>query len=174
MSAICRVIVGVSGSPRNLPALRRATALARDQGVTLVLIMAWVPPGGDLADRSYPCSYLRQVWMQDAAKRLHDGVTAAIGGIPADLVTKGLVVRGEAGRVLVHEANRAGDLLVIGTGRRGRLGRLMGGDVSRYCLAHAGCPVLAVPPATLELRAGHGLHGWAGRRRGLRELTVGR
>jgi Universal stress protein family len=76
--------------------------------------------------------------------------------------------------VLVETASRPGDLLVIGTGRHGSVGRLAGGKVSRYCLARAGCPVLAVPPAELELQAGHGLHRWAFRHRGLRltELTA--
>jgi Universal stress protein family len=41
------------------------------------------------------------------------------------------------------------DLLVIGAGRRGLLSRLWHGRVSRYCLAHSRCPVLAVPaPST--------------------------
>jgi hypothetical protein len=36
-----------------------------------------------------------------------------------------------------------------------------------YCLAHARCPVLAIPASALEQAAGHGLHGWAFRHRGL-------
>jgi hypothetical protein len=35
--------------------------------------------------------------------------------------------------------------------------------VSRYCVAHAGCPVLAVPPAALA----HTGHGWPFRRRAM-------
>ena len=31
--------------------------------------------------------------------------------------------------------------------------------VGRYCLAHAACPVVAVPPADLDQAAGHGLRG---------------
>ena len=38
--------------------------------------------------------------------------------------------------------------------------------MSRYCVSHALCPVLAIPPATLA-KEGRGLHGWALRRRGL-------
>ena len=176
MPGICRVIAGVSGSPRNLPALRYAASLARGQGATLVLALAWVPPGGDIADRRHPSGYLRRVWMEDAAQRLYDAVTAAFGGLPADPVTEPLVIRGEAGQVLVREASRAGDLLVIGTGRHGSVSRLVGGHVSRYCLARACCPVLAVPPATLELEARHGLHRWAFRHHGLSltELTADR
>ena len=47
-----------------------------------------------------------------------------------------------------------GDVLVLGAGRRARLTRVAYCGVSRYCLAHAQCPVLAVPPPALasELR----------------------
>ena len=39
--------------------------------------------------------------------------------------------------------------------------------VSRYCLAHAQCPVVAVPPGLLAQQAGRGLHGWPFRRRAM-------
>jgi hypothetical protein len=51
--------------------------------------------------------------------------------------------------VLVDVANQPGDLLVIGTGRRHPLSRALRKSVGRYCLAHATCPVLAVPPSAL-------------------------
>jgi nucleotide-binding universal stress UspA family protein len=170
MSDICRVITGVSGSPRNLPALRYAAALARGQDATLIPVLAWIPPGGDLAERRHPSGYLRRVWAQDARERLHDALTVAFGGPPAGVATEPLVIRGAPGRVLVGTAGRPGDVLVIGTGRHGTLGRLAGGSVSRYCVARASCPVLAVPPAMLELAAGHGLRRWAFRHR---ELSTG-
>ena len=174
MSAIWRVVAGVSGSPRSLPALRYAAALARGHGAALVPLHTWVPPGGELADRQFSVRYLREVWERDAWERLWDAVNTALGGVPCDVPTEPVVVCGEAGWVLVHAASRAGDLLVIGTGRRGTAGRLVGGKVSRYCLAHACCPVVTVPPSPLELQAGRGLRGWAFRHRGLspRELTA--
>ena len=49
-----RIIVGVSGSPGSLQALRHAAGLARMHEAALVPVLAWVPPGGDLADRSHP------------------------------------------------------------------------------------------------------------------------
>jgi hypothetical protein len=61
------------------------------------------------------------------------------------------------------------DLLVVGSGRRGLRSRLVSGRVTRYCLRHAGCPVLAVPPAALGSTTG--LRGWAFRHR---ELTLDR
>jgi nucleotide-binding universal stress UspA family protein len=176
MSTFCRVITGVSGSPRNLQALRYAAALARGQGAALIPVLAWVPPGGDVADRRHPSGYLRRVWADDAWKRLADALDAAFGGLLDAVPTEPRVVRGEAGRVLVREASHPGDLLVIGTGRHGTVRRMSGGKVGRYCLARACCPVLAIPPTALELEAGHALHRWAFRHSGLTltELTAGR
>jgi len=176
MSAICRIITGVSGSPRNLPAVRYAAALARDHAATLILLLAWVPPGAGSLDRRFPSPYLRREWEQAAWQRLHDAINMALGGVPADVSAELAVVRGEAGPVLVRAAGAAGDLLVVGTGRCGTAGRLTGGWISRYCLARAGCPVLAVPPAPLELEAAYGLHRRAFRRRrlDLSELAAGR
>ncbi len=42
------------------------------------------------------------------------------------------------------------DVLVVGAGRRRRLHRVLRPSVSRYCLAHTTCPVLAVPPSPLD------------------------
>jgi hypothetical protein len=43
------VVAGVSGSPGSVHALRYAADLARRHGTALVPVLAWVPPGGDLA-----------------------------------------------------------------------------------------------------------------------------
>jgi len=163
MPGACRIIVGVSGSPGNLPALRHAVHLARGHDATLIPVLAWLPPGGEIANRGSPSGYLRQIWRDDAWQRLWDAVNTASGGVHAEP----MVLRGEAGWVLVNVASQAGDLLVVGTGRHGGLSRLLHGGVSRYCLLHARCPVLAVPPPMLELEAGHGLRGWAFRHRAL-------
>ena len=61
MSGARRIIIGCSGSPGSLQALRLAASLAREGDATLVPVLAWLPPGGDLADRRFPSSYLRQV-----------------------------------------------------------------------------------------------------------------
>jgi len=132
MSSFCRVVTGVSGSPRNLQALRYAAVLARGQVATLIPVLAWIPPGGDLADQRRPSAYLRRMWVEDAWRRLHDALDAALGGLPNDVATEPMVVRGEVGPVLVGKSSHPGDLLVIGTGRHGAVGRLFSGKVSRY------------------------------------------
>lgn len=160
MPGIRRVIVGASGSPGSLQALRFAEKLARAHDAPLIPVLAWVPPGGDLADRRAPCGYLRRVWAEDACQRLRDTLRAVWGEIPADPSVRPVVERGEAGCVLVGAACCPGDLLVVGAGRRGALARVISGKVSRYCLAHARCPVLAVPPPALAQELGHGLPRW--------------
>ena len=67
------------------------------------------------------------------------------------------MIRGYAGPVLVDMAESADDLLIIGTGRRTLLGRGLRKSVGRYCLAHARCPVLAVPPSALMDEMSRGL-----------------
>lgn len=169
MSGVRRVIVGVSGSAGSVRALRYAAGLALDADVPLIAVLAWVPPGGDFAERRAPSHELRAIWSRAAAQRLEDAVHTAWGGIPPGLAVELKVARGMAGRVLVHVADHPDDLLVVGAGRRGALARLWCGEVSRYCLAHARCAILAVPPADQVFRAGRGLKGWSFRHR---ELTA--
>ena len=166
MTAVRRIIVGVHGSLGSLQALRYAADEARERRVPLVPVIAWVPPGGDVAERGRPSPYLRQVWKEAAREKLWEAFDVGLGGFPEDLVIEPHVERGETGWVLVELADRPDDLIVIGTGRRGSPTRGLRRSVGRYCLAHAGCPVLAVPPSTLMNEMG-GLRGWRLRRRGM-------
>ncbi|WP_328623459.1 universal stress protein [Streptomyces sp. NBC_00354] len=66
---------------------------------------------------------------------------------------RGRVVAGTCGSpgslTALHRGD-ADDLLVVGTGSRGPLLRALRPSVARYCLAHAPCPVLAVPPSPFQ------------------------
>ena len=166
MSGVRRVFAGVNGSPGSLQALRYAAGLARMHDSALIPVLAWIPPGGDIADRRGPSLYLRQVWKDAAWQRLWTAIELALGTVPDGLPVEPLVLRGDAGRVLVRVADSEDDLLVVGAGRRGALGRMTSCRVSRYCLAHATCPVVAVPPSALA-QMGRGLRGWAFRHRSL-------
>jgi nucleotide-binding universal stress UspA family protein len=159
VSAERRILVGVHGSLGSLQALRYATQEARKREARLVPIIAWVPPGGDLAERRQPVYSLRQIWRDAALGRLAGAFDQGLGGLPADLVVEPRVIRGPAGPVLAETADRPDDLLVVGTGRRGVL-RWLRRSVSRYCLAHARCPVIAIPPSDLMDQASRGLHLW--------------
>ncbi|MEZ0070639.1 nucleotide-binding universal stress UspA family protein [Streptacidiphilus sp. MAP12-20] len=149
-----RVVVGVNGSASSLVALRRAVDEARSRDAVLVPVLVWHPVGGEMAYRSHPCPPLLKQWEQAACDRLDAAFAEALGGYPADLRTRPLVVRAERpGPALVEIADQPGDLLVVSTGRQGRLARLFHGAVSRYCLAHAVGAVLAVAPSTAPTSA---------------------
>ena len=167
MPTVRRIVVGVNGSLGSLQALRYATAEARQRDVPLLAVIAWVPPGGDLAERRHSSPYLRKIWREAAWERLTAAFDDGLGGMPADLRVEPHVERGETGPVLVDIANQPEDLIVVGTGRRGRVRRLIRGSVARYCLAYAKCPVLAVPPSALMDEMSHGLHSWHVRRHAL-------
>ena len=163
MTAVRRIVVGVHGSLGSLQALRWAADEARERMVPLVPVIAWVPPGGDIAERSHPSPYLRKIWHDAAFKRLCEAFDEGLGGVPDDLHVQARVERGETGPVLVDVADQPGDLLVIGTGRRNPVSRALRRSVGRYCLAHAHCPVLAVQPSVLMDQFGHGrrkAHSW--------------
>jgi nucleotide-binding universal stress UspA family protein len=142
---IGRVVVGITGSVGNLAALHTAVAHAQRAGAQLVAVLAWTPVGGEFTYPRAARTPVPERWPQQAQNALVGAFADAFGGPPPDVSIRSVVVRGFAGSVLVSEASRPDDLLVVGAGRRGRLARLRSGSVKRYCLAHARCPVLAVP-----------------------------
>jgi nucleotide-binding universal stress UspA family protein len=160
VGAVRRIVVGVHGSLGSLQALRWAVDEARERRVPLATVIAWTPPGGDLAERSHPSPYLRKVWREAASTRLKEAFDECFGGIPDDPTVQLLVERGDPAQVLVDVASQPGDLLVIGTGRRNPLIRALHRSVGRYCLAHAHAPVLAVPPSALMDEMRRGLLPW--------------
>ena len=95
MPTICRVIVGASGSPASLRALRYAQHLARDCDATVVPVLAWLPPGGDLADRRTPDEELRRIWAHDAHQRLQDTLNLAWGTPPPSPLPRSLPASAE-------------------------------------------------------------------------------
>jgi nucleotide-binding universal stress UspA family protein len=145
-----RVIAGVDGSPGSLEALRFALGQARLLDATLVPVLAWVPPGGEVAARRVPAPAYTRMLRDDAEQRLLRAFDEGLGGLPPGVRVEPWVIRGAAGPALVETAERGNDLLVVGAGRRGILRHALRASTARYCLAHAGCPVIAVPPPTLQ------------------------
>jgi nucleotide-binding universal stress UspA family protein len=140
--------------------LRYAESLARAYDAVLIPVLAWEPPGGDRDERLVLSAPLRQACQDLACQRLRDALIAVWGEVPDDPLVQPRIERGPAGRILVALACRSDDVLVVGAGRRGALARLAFSRVSRYCLAHARCPVLAILPPTLARELGHGCLAW--------------
>ena len=163
-SAAARVVVGVSGSPGSLVALRLAAVEARRRSAVLWPVLAWEPPGGELsARRSAAAAVLVEDWERMARERLLDALRCVFGEDDAGLPLHAVIARGSPGRALVATADREDDLLVLGAGRRGLAHRAaLWPSVGRYCLTHAGCPVLVLPPSPLQpaLAAAHRRNAW--------------
>jgi nucleotide-binding universal stress UspA family protein len=156
VSGVGRLIVGTSGSPGSLQALRYGEGLARVHQVALIPVIAWELPGGDRSHRIGPSRELAKACQELASRQLREALIAVWGEVPNDPLVQPRIERGPTGWVLVNLACRPDDVLVVGAGRRGPLGRLACSRVSRYCLAHACCPVVAVPPPILAREFGHG------------------
>jgi nucleotide-binding universal stress UspA family protein len=160
MAALARVIIGASGSPGSLAALRYAEFLARSHDAVLVPVLAWEPPGGDRAAQLQPTTGLVQTWREMACERLRDALASVWGEPLTDPLVEPRVERGPAGWVLVNVADQPGDVLVLGAGRRGVLRRAVLCRVSRYCAARARCPVVLVPPPDLAAEIGRARIAW--------------
>ncbi|GLX17322.1 hypothetical protein Slala02_06390 [Streptomyces lavendulae subsp. lavendulae] len=144
-----RVVAGVSGGPGSLTALHRAADEARLRGAVLWAVLAW-QPGGGLGSRSSCACDAFPEYRVAAAGQLRDALVTAFGPGGPGVPLKAQIVRGTPRAVLVDAARDADDLLVVGAGRRRRLLGPLWPSVARHCLAHAPCPVLAVPPNPLE------------------------
>jgi nucleotide-binding universal stress UspA family protein len=156
VSGVDRLIVGTSGSPGSLQALRYGEGLARAHRAALIPVIAWELPGGDRSYRISGSRELGKACREMAGRQLREALIAVWGEVPDDPLVQPRVERGPAGWVLVNLACQPDDVLVVGAGRRGALGRLVFTKVGRYCQARARCPVIAVPPPDLVRELGRG------------------
>lgn len=144
-----RVVVGVNGSLNSLVALQRAGAEARLSGRRLLAVLVWTRTEAGSPPRNP--GPVPQTARSAATRLLTAVLNDVFAATAGDLHVDGLAISGRsAGETLVRIAQRDGDLLVVGAGRRRRRGPWRS-PVARYCLAHASCPVLTVPPSPLQL-----------------------
>jgi nucleotide-binding universal stress UspA family protein len=139
-----RVVVGISASLSGLAALRFAVAESRRRGLTeVVAVRAWPDPQPGRRPPPW-ADELRQA----SVAVINTAVAAAFLAPPTDLTVATRMPRGRPGPVLVDLVDEH-DLIVVGTRRLRRLGI----GVARYCVRHAPCPVIVVPPPTLATPA---------------------
>ena len=76
MSGVGRLVVGTSGSPGSLQALRYGEGLARAHHAVLIPVIAWELPGGDRAHRIGLSRELGKACREIACQQLRDAVLA--------------------------------------------------------------------------------------------------
>jgi nucleotide-binding universal stress UspA family protein len=146
------VVVGVDGSPASYTALRWALGHVERTGgqvraircVRPVAVPAWE---AEVTGEPAPASAEQQV---RAERELDQIVAAALVRVrdgAQRVAVQRTVVRGSAGPALVAEASGAA-LLVVGSHGHRRLTELAHRSVSAYCIRHASCPVVVIPPAS--------------------------
>ncbi|MFJ8677525.1 universal stress protein [Streptomyces sp. NPDC093589] len=140
--------MGVSGSVASLAALRAAVAEARNSRRELTAVIAWEVPEGRVLYFRNPDPAWAAHWAKQARQRLDLAFEEALGGTPADVPVRKLVVRGMPGKVLRDVANQEGHVLVVGARLKSRWA-----PVRSYVRWHAQCPVLTVPAPRCPMRA---------------------
>jgi nucleotide-binding universal stress UspA family protein len=156
-----RVLVGTSGSPGSLHALRYGEGLACALDAVLIPVIAWELPGGDRAHRVGSSRELGHACRDLAGKQLRDALVAVWGEVPDDPRVQPHVERGPAGWVLVSLASRPDDVLVVGAGRRGTLGRLA---FPRWAATAGPMPSVPLSPSRRPpWLASSGMAAWHGR-----------
>jgi nucleotide-binding universal stress UspA family protein len=142
---VSQIVVGLDVSPASYGALVWAANQARLTGAELRAVHSLLLPASMLASvgrMSAPTS------LPGGGQTDRAAVTAEWEAAHPKLGWRLEFYNGDPGRLLVAESRHA-ELLVIGTREHVGWGRILSGSVSRYCLSHAGCPVVAVPPVSI-------------------------
>lgn len=135
------VVVGIDGSDTAQHALRWAVAYARRDAVPVVALSAWELPVHYGRPGFYRHGDYTAVEIYTRTRLAAMIGEADTGDAQIDL----RIVRGYPASVLLAAAQHA-RLLVLGSRDRGRYARTAPGSVSQYCIGHAVCPVVVIPP----------------------------
>ncbi|EWM10241.1 universal stress protein [Kutzneria sp. 744] len=130
------IVVGVDGTEVSQKALAWAVREGEVRHTSVHVVHAWrFDPMTDLL----PGQQIKE----DSTALLEREVAVVTGRPRSDDISYSSV-QGDAARVL-HEVSEGADMLVLGSHRRGPVGELLLGSVSRECVRHATCPVVVVP-----------------------------
>lgn len=132
------VVVGVDGSPSSRAALRWAVRQADRTDAHVHAVIAWSIP---VAYGPMPVPYVDVDWPGAARSVLEETLRTTLGDRAPEV--KAEVVEGGAALVLL-EAARDADLLVVGSRGHGGFTGLLLGSVAQHVTTHARCPVVVV------------------------------
>jgi nucleotide-binding universal stress UspA family protein len=141
------IVVGLDDSPASVAALRWATRQALLTGDRMRVVQVWTSPTSELVDvADMHGSAVREAHLQDTRARATRTVTQTLSSLDVEPTWSLEIMDGAPGPALVH-SSRSARMLVLGTREHVGWRRAITGSVSHYCVSHAKCPVVVVPPA---------------------------
>ena len=148
-------MVGVDGSRASAEALRWALTEAALSGDTLAVVHAWIPVVVVAGGRGavVPAAVERP---EEAVSLVAEQLAVAGRSEYPAVVVETHIVEEPAVPALLERAKDA-RMLVVGSGRKSRLGRFVLGSTSEICAHEARCPVVIVSSGRSEGRV-TGLH----------------
>lgn len=139
---MARVIVGVDGSEGSRRALVQAAIQAELRGEPLLVVIGW---SLSVVPNPYPIAIDPKPYERNAENTVEQMTAELRLGHPG-LAIETEVVNDDPRQALIERVH-PDDLLVVGTRGHGGVVGLLLGSVATYCIRHAPCPVLVVPPA---------------------------
>lgn len=135
------VVVGVDDSAGGRAALRFALeeGLARDTTVEVVTTWIFGTTVREAVTEPMVQSEARVV------RLLQDQILAEVARDLPRLPRVAQLVLHDSGGAPLVETSEGAAMLVVGSGRKGRMARAFLGSVSEFCVRHAGVPVVVVP-----------------------------
>jgi nucleotide-binding universal stress UspA family protein len=146
MTTDSAILVGVSGSPASLSALRWAADEAERRECRLRVVLVW--------QREMAASYAQQADRRDRTKCREQAWSVLTTSVRAELGPgpwRNTTVEAVEGRIeqALVAATEGAELLVLGSGHAALIG-----PVVRTCLTGAHCPVVVVSQPAGQARAG--------------------
>jgi nucleotide-binding universal stress UspA family protein len=140
-------VIGVAfdGSEEAAAALREGAALAEEFSATLKLVTV-VPPlevfTADPRDRRYDADAEIERYRREEFRRMLED---AAEPLPDELRAATVLVDGQPAAVIVDEAGKDIDLLVMGSRNYGPIRRVMVGSTAIAVMRRSPCPVIVIP-----------------------------
>jgi nucleotide-binding universal stress UspA family protein len=138
-----RVVVGVDGSEESVDALRWAAGYAAATGATIEAVLSWHFPA---AAGVVPPGAAPQAITAEVRASLQQALDKALDAVFGEAIPPSVHARIAYGHpaVVLVEASRAADLLVVGNRGHGAFTGMLTGSVSMHCVNAALCPVVVV------------------------------
>jgi nucleotide-binding universal stress UspA family protein len=136
------ILVGIDGSAESDAALAWAVAEAHVRGCGIAVVHCCESRYYGL----WTATRALREELRDMARPILADALRQAAGLDASVPVRGAVLVTEPTRALVRLSARA-ELVVVGRPDRGALSRLLLGSITRYLLANAACPVVAVRTA---------------------------